>query len=123
MAKKIRFDRIIICGGREWDDYYAIKSVIEKLPRNTVIIHGACRGADKLAERACVKLRRRFKRYPADWIRYRRGAGPIRNTQMLVEERPVKVIAFHDDIENSTGTKDMIAQAEDAGIEVELHVE
>ena len=47
-----------------------------------------------------------------------RAAGPIRNQRMLVEGKPDLVIAFHDDLESSRGTKDMIKRSLKAGIRV-----
>lgn len=57
--------------------------------------------------------------FPAEWEKYGKSAGPIRNRQML-DENPDLVIAFHDDIESSKGTKDCIKEAEKRGIEVQL---
>ncbi|KKN01348.1 hypothetical protein LCGC14_1128740 [marine sediment metagenome] len=48
---------------------------------------------------------------------YGKAAGPIRNKQMLDEGQPHLVLAFHDNIEESTGTKDMVKQAAKRGIE------
>jgi hypothetical protein len=49
--------------------------------------------------------------FPAQWKKFGRAAGPIRNRQMLVEGKPDLVIAFHDDLKNSDGSKNMLAQA------------
>jgi hypothetical protein len=57
---------------------------------------------------------RQIKPYPADWDKYGKAAGPIRNKQMLDEGNPEKVIAFR--FKNSRGTQNMINQAEKAGI-------
>ena len=58
--------------------------------------------------------------YPAQWHRYGRAAGPIRNLQMLVEGKPDAVLAFNNCIEKSRGTKDMVARATEAGIPTEV---
>lgn len=58
--------------------------------------------------------------FPADWDKYGRSAGPIRNGEMLKQGKPDLVVAFHDDIENSKETKDMVRQAREAGIPVEV---
>ena len=52
--------------------------------------------------------------YPADWDTHGRGAGPIRNKQMLEEGKPDLVIAFP----GGKGTANMIGQAKEAGIPV-----
>jgi hypothetical protein len=40
---------------------------------------------------------------------------------MLDSEEPGMVLAFHDDIENSKGTKDMVNIAEKAGVRVAIY--
>lgn len=54
----------------------------------------------------------------ADWGQYGKAAGPIRNQQMLDEGQPTLVIAFHDDLENSKGTKDMVKRAKKAEVPI-----
>ena len=53
--------------------------------------------------------------FPAKWEMGRR-AGPIRNQQMIDECRPDLVIAFHENIIESKGTKDMVNRSMKAGI-------
>lgn len=86
-----------------------------------VIIQGGARGADLIARDRCAYHDIKFQTFPAEWDRYGKAAGPIRNQQMLDEGKPDCVIAFHDDIENSRGTKDMVERARKAGLTV--HVE
>lgn len=52
---------------------------------------------------------------PADWTTYGKAAGPIRNRQML-DLNPDIVIAFHNDITSSKGTKDTVTEAKRRGI-------
>lgn len=49
--------------------------------------------------------------FPADWSRYGRAAGPIRNRQML-DQKPSLVLAFHSDIAHSKGTADTVREAQ-----------
>lgn len=65
-----------------------------------------------MAGQACRELKISFVPFPAHWDIHGRAAGPIRNQQMLDEGLPDMVIAFHDDIASSKGTKDMISRAE-----------
>ena len=99
-----------------------IERELRKLPADTLIIHGAARGADTLgkfaAERIGLKVINDGKGFPAEWKRYGKGAGPIRNQQMLDEGKPDVVLAFHENISESRGTKDMVARARGAGIKV-----
>src|SRR5206468_1198725 len=107
----VAMKRLLICGDRRWTDLAMILEAMRALPGDTVIIEGEAAGADSLA-RLCAEARSmRVLRFPADWKRYGRAAGPIRNRQMLDEGRPDEVWAFHDDLANSKGTADMIAQA------------
>lgn len=110
--------RVLICGSRDWNDAAMIRNDICKFPAGTVIIEGEARGADSIARDVAITLGFEVLRFPADWDRYHRAAGVIRNQQMLDEGRPDLVVAYHDDIENSKGTRDMIARARKAGIRV-----
>lgn len=60
------------------------------------------------------------KIFPADWNKHGRKAGPICNRQMLqyiLGGKPL-VIAFWDGV--SRGTKNMIQQAQEAMVEVQI---
>ena len=112
--------RILICGDRNWTDVETIENFISSLPPDTVIIHGNSRGADKIAERKAKEHGLTVKGYSADWNRYGRAAGPIRNKRMLLEGRPDRVVAFHNDLSKSRGTADMLRQAEKRGVAFEI---
>ena len=58
------------------------------------------------------------REYPAKWDEHGKAAGPIRNRQMFDSEKPELVIAFHNDLANSKGTKDMVAYARSKGCPV-----
>lgn len=55
--------------------------------------------------------------YRADWDRYGRRAGYIRNQQMLDEGKPDLVVASYDGLERSKGTAMMVDIARKAGVE------
>jgi hypothetical protein len=80
-----------------------------------VIIEGGARGADSLARSVAKELGLQYRTYPANWKEHHRAAGPIRNRKMLKDEDPDRVIAFHNDIDSSKGTKDMITISVKAG--------
>lgn len=65
----------------------------------------------------------RILAYPADWDKYHRAAGHIRNQQMLAEGKPTLVLAFHHDLAKSKGTKDMVRRALKEGLPVYLNGE
>jgi hypothetical protein len=89
--------------------------------KRLVVIEGQARGADTMAgdwaEEAVESLEDvDHWPFPADWEQFGKAAGPIRNRQMLTEGKPDVVIAFHDFIPNSKGTKDMVEIAKEAGV-------
>jgi len=87
------------------------------------IIHGGARGADSLAGDLAAELGCKVRVYHASWQVYGKGAGPIRNRQM-VDENPdiVHCLAFHDDLEGrSRGTLHMARYAKQNGISVNVY--
>jgi hypothetical protein len=114
--------KIIFCGDRNWDDEKPIRAALEELiPEETIIINGGARGADKLAGRIAKEMGFDVIEVPANWEKYGKAAGPIRNREML-ELNPTLVIAFHKNIEESKGTKNMLKIAKEAGVDTILIV-
>lgn len=111
---------VLICGDRNYTDRKTIKNYLETLPKDTTIISGGCRGADTIAEEEAKMLGLRTKIFYADWKKYGRSAGPKRNAKMLSDGMPTIVTAFHDDLEKSKGTKDMVTRAFNADIVEEI---
>ncbi len=114
--------RVLVCGGRDFSDRERLNDVLAQkvgfaghpdLPRDTIIV-GCAKGADTLAEQWANRAGHRVERYPADWERHGKAAGPLRNQRMLEEGKPNLVIAFP----GGRGTADMIARAEKAGVAV-----
>jgi hypothetical protein len=112
--------RVLVCGDRYWCSYAKIESRLKKLPKGTVIIEGECRGADLIAKSAAKELGFEVEEYPADWDKYGKAAGYRRNSQMLTEGKPDLVIAFHQNLKRSKGTKMMLEIAQKAGVPTEL---
>ena len=79
-----------------------------------VIISGHALGADSLDERYAQERGFKIETYPADWKKYGRAAGPIRNEQMANIANAL--IAFWDG--KSKGTKNMINLAKKKGLQV-----
>ena len=104
--------KILITGDRNFSSLG--KKIIENLfqqlkEKDVMIIHGHCpSGADHYADTCANNLKIPVKRYPANWKKYGKAAGPIRNRQMIEIEKPNVVFAFHDKIEASKGTKDTV---------------
>lgn len=116
--------KVLVCGDRNWEDGAMIHAQLAKAKSNAqspvTVIHGDARGADTLGGLAAQRLKLEVHAFPANWQRFGRGAGPIRNREML-DERPDLVLAFHDDLDNSKGTADMVRIARKAGIPVVVH--
>ena len=117
--------RVLICGSRHFTNYdfmgtWIWKELFSKVEgfNITEIIHGGARGADTLAGLYAERHETPCKVFPADWDKYGKAAGPIRNKQMLDEGKPDLVIAFRGP--NSRGTQNMIDQATKAGIPVQI---
>lgn len=107
--------RVLVCGGREFDDRDRAFAALDEHAWNVcVVIHGAAIGADTLAGEWAEARGVLVEAYPADWITHRRAAGPIRNRQMLNEGRPDLVIA----LPGARGTAHMVRIAREAGVRV-----
>ena len=109
--------RVLVCGGRNFDDYDTVKTVLSALHttrRITLLIHGGASGADTLAGQWARRHQIPVKVFPADWDTYGKGAGPLRNQQMLQQGKPDMVVAF----KGGRGTADMLRRAGEAGLEI-----
>lgn len=122
--------RIVICGGRHFNGYEQLKTTITNFLKqrkieieNVEIVSGHCQGADMLGEQYAKEYGLNLTIFPADWQRYKRKAGPIRNKQMIeyiMQTENKAVIAFVS--ENSKGTKQTVLLAKRVGIfVVETH--
>ena len=136
--------KVLVCGGRTYGklpfktaetypqklaEYKHIQTVLEQfaidnsecytpndnwLPNDLEIIAGGATGADTVAIEWAVVNWCKFKEYEAEWDKYGKAAGHIRNKQMLEEGKPDIVIAFP----GGKGTENMKAQARLAGVQV-----
>ena len=102
--------RIVVAGCRYYNDYEQAKEFIEiciskiRKEYTLIFISGCCSGADMLGERFAKENGFEIERYPADWIKYGKSAGPIRNKKMA--QVGDFFICFWD--YKSNGTKSMI---------------
>ncbi len=110
--------RVVIAGCRDYDNYEEAKEFIsvclEEIEGEIIILSGGAKGADALGERYASENRLVLERYPAEWKKYGRGAGPKRNQKMA--QQSDMVICFWDG--KSRGTKSMIGLAEKYGKKV-----
>ena len=111
---------VLVCGSRFYSDYARVYQYLKSLEWVSQVVAGGCRGADALAVRAAKACGYPFREFPADWRKFGKAAGPIRNQRMLDEGKPDLVLAFHENPDESKGTKDMIRRARRQGIPVRL---
>ena len=115
---------ILVCGGRHFDDYDLLEKIIDDVVSQSgcndiEIISGHCAGADRLGELYAERHNALSKIFPAEWKKYGKCAGPIRNKQMIdyISEFEHKiVIAFTS--ANTKGTKNTIALAKKTNIPI-----
>lgn len=105
--------RVLVCGGRKYGDAAEVNRALNELPVS-LVIEGGASGADLLAklwaQSNCVPC----ETYEADWDKYGKTAGPIRNQRMIDEGKPEVVVA----LPGGPGTADMVRRARAAGIKV-----
>jgi len=116
--------KILVCGGRNWADVGTIHNWLCAFNNSDewlqiTLIQGDAAGADTIAKEMAKGWAWEIKSYPADWKRYGRAAGPIRNREMM-EEKPDIVLAFHTNLKESKGTKDMVLLSIKEGIDTHL---
>ena len=105
--------KVVIAGCRDYNNYAQAKEYIDfclsniRKTNEVVIVSGGSSGADAIGERYAKENGFKLEKYPADWEKYGRAAGPKRNKQMA--EISDYVICFWDN--KSKGTKSMINYA------------
>lgn len=104
----------------DWDQFRGVSHLDP-----FVVIEGDAWGADQIAGKWADHQHKnglskyvQHERYPADWEKYGRGAGPIRNQSMLDLGKPTLVVAFSNDFSKSKGTLDMIKRSQKAEVPV-----
>ena len=110
--------KLLVCGGRDFNDYDAVYKEIVFLYNNTSIteiVQGGAKGADSLGEIVAKEIGLSCIEFPANWNKYGKGAGHIRNKQMLdyLDEGDI-VVAFP----GGKGTANMVSIAKKAGFTV-----
>ena len=109
--------KVIIAGGRDFNDYAKLVQTCTKAMLEFEafeVVSGGANGADKLGERFAKEWEYPIKRFPADWEKYGKSAGYIRNEEMAKYANAL--IAFWDG--GSKGTKHMIDLAHKHGLKV-----
>ena len=121
-ASYINSYKVIVADGRDFADYAYLKEKLDEVfgslwdinSHPIEIISGMAKGADTLGIRYAEEHKLTVVLYPANWKKYPRMAGILRNMNMLVTA--THLVAFWDG--KSHGTKHMIEIAKAKGIPV-----
>lgn len=110
---------VLVTGDRRWSDSELIRDRLARLPTGTTVVHGDCVGADRIAGAIATELGFVVRASPAQWSTLGKRAGLVRNREML-DLKPDLVLAFHNNIRRSVGTKDCLTEAKRRGFPWEL---
>lgn len=103
--------RVIVAGGRDFDNYALLTEVLDlylsPIKDDIAIVCGKARGADTLGEKYAKEHGYSVMAFPAQWKRYGKPAGYIRNKEMA--KNADALVAFWDG--QSRGTHHMIKTA------------
>ncbi len=93
----------LVVGSRTFADYELLKTKLDYFLQNhrtdTVIVSGGANGADSLAKRYAEEREYDYQEFPADWNKYGKKAGYLRNKEMhehIAKFNKRAVIAFWD---------------------------
>lgn len=99
--------KVIIAGGRDFENYELLKTKCDHYLKNIskthtiIIVSGAARGADKLGERYAQEKGYEIDSHAANWDLYGKRAGYLRNEEM--SKCANALIAFYDNQSKGTG--------------------
>lgn len=101
--------KVIIAGGRDFNNYEFLKSKCDSILKNKnldeiEIVSGCANGVDSLAIKYALEYNYKLTKFPADWNKFGKSAGYVRNTQMA--DYADALIAIWNG--ESKGTKHMI---------------
>ncbi len=111
--------RILVTGSPEWTDFAIVEALREWKAPAAVLVEGGARGADRLAATIWRAWGLTVEEHPADWDRYGRRAGYLRNREMIAAGADV-CLAFI--LDNSRGATHCANAAETAGIPTRRHL-
>lgn len=104
--------RVVVAGGREFTPTQPQEAYVLSLLREnqaTEIVSGGCRGADAMGVRLAGVLGIPVKTFLADWNKYGKSAGPLRNREMAVYADLAIILP------GGRGTHSMLMEASRAG--------
>lgn len=114
--------RVVIFGSRGFKNYDLLREKCDAYLQNKkdthhiIIVSGHAKGADMLGEQYAQEKGYELETYPADWKKYGRRAGFLRNEQMA--DLSNAAIGFWDG--DSHGTQHMIEYCKNKGLDVRV---
>ena len=109
--------RILVTGSRDWDDISQIFNILNHLMKrwgtNLIIVHGGARGADTMAGQWAGVQFLQEEVHPADWDKYGKRAGFVRNAEMVALGADICVAFIKNNSKGATICADL---AEKSGI-------
>jgi hypothetical protein len=116
--------RILVTGSRDWTDRDTIRHALIDAALGArmdlyqvTVVHGAARGADRIAGEIAREYGCRVEEHPAQW-QDGPSAGPRRNAHMVALGADLCLAFPHGE---SRGTRDCMRRAQAAGIPVHDH--
>lgn len=107
--------KIIFTGGRNYKNKELTFYYLELFDPSDVVVGDCPTGLDSFVDEYCKANHIGFSSYFADWEKYGRAAGPIRNKIMCEENQDANfVLAFP----GGKGTENCIKEAKKLGIHV-----
>lgn len=100
--------RVAIVGSREFSSELLVRAYVRALPKTYMVVSGGARGVDSWAVDEARKRGLQTCVYPADWNRYGKPAGMIRNRTIV--DNCDWLVAFYDG--KSRGTAHTIGLAQ-----------
>lgn len=115
--------KVLVCVGRDFFQKIKFKNNLDEFMKMlsdrgeqaVEIVHGGAKGADSFAGLYAESRNLINTECKADWDKYGRAAGPVRNQEMIDFHSPDYCIAFWDGV--SRGTLDMITRSTKAGVQ------
>lgn len=89
--------RVLVCGGRTFSCRACVFETLDALHQEkpiTLVIEGGATGADQFARDWANTRGVQLMEMQADWDKYGKNAGPIRNKLMIDFGEPDLVVAF-----------------------------
>lgn len=113
---------VLVCGSHTECDEELIYKVLDDLHRLrpiNLLVQGFAKNTDQIAhawarKRGVNSTGDKYKITNTDWHKLGKGAGPWRNKNMLVNERPNTIVAFP----GGNGTANMIEQGRKAYVSI-----